>query len=384
MRTYCNVGKEVLSRILGLQMNHKDFIETSHEVIDVDASHCKECKWYRIAQASKAGTALNEEALHACASCPRKVMKTEVTYTPRYREGSNRIYLPRLKTNAIKLFLALHFFEITNFGTIEHVDLRDLTDMIGCNIKTTKSCLETLCAYNYICYSVCDTNLVNIYLPEYENYFKPGKAGGKGFLVLSSHVYDSLKTLSLTSLRIALRSLMEFDYLRDAGSSYVIEKSYRELRRDLPKYCKRNVIQRATQNLSLFITDVKDNAINFKLKNEYFAKQLKKNELEKLQEEIRTFEADFASDIACLKAQDILLEQSSYRDFFEDAETGSLSPFFFQKKDVVDLAQLVMRYTFDIVRIGLRELYKEYILKKKAVKNLGGLTRSFIIKFYEA
>ena len=58
--------------------------------------------------------------------------------------------------------------------------------------------------------------------------------------------------------------------------------------------------------------------------------------------------------------------------------------FFFQKKDVVDLAQLVMRYTFDIVRIGLRELYKEYILKKKAVKNLGGLTRSFIIKFYEA
>lgn len=384
MRAYCNVGKEVLSKLLGLQMNHKDFIETSHEVINVDVSHCKECKWYRIAQSSKEGTAMYEECLHACASCPRKVMKTEVTYTPRYREGSSRAYLPRLKTNAIKLFLALHFFEITNFGTIEHVDLRDLTDIIGCNIKTTKSCLETLCEYNYISYSVRDTNLVNIYLPEYENYFKPGKAGGKGFLVLSSHVYDSLKTLSLTSLRIALRSLMEFDYLRDAGSSYVIEKSYRELRRDLPKYCKRNVIQRATQNLSLFITDVKDNVINFKLKNEYFAKQLKKNELEKLQEEIRTFEADFASDITCLQEQDIVLEQSSYRDFFADAEIGSLSPFFFQKKDVVDLAQLVMRYTFDIVRIGLRELYKEYILKKKAVKNLGGLTRSFIIKFYEA
>lgn len=384
MRPFCKIGKAVLTRALGLQKNYTEVIENSYEITDIAASGCESCRWYSIRSVTKPGEELYAECENACATCPHRQMKMEHTYKKVYHNEFNRYgYQPRLKTNAIKLLIAYHFFDIDSIGIIRNIDLQELADKLGCNIKTINNNNELLKEYGYIAYSKVDTGLVNVFLPGYEDYFKPASAGGRGFLNMSETVFDEiLKIDSINVLRLALRELMEFDLISHKTDS--TEKSYKELKRMLPDYCKRNIIQKASGKLSMFVTEVKDKIIRFIIKPEYDTKRRQEEYLHFYEEEIFKLGAGLSHDALELNTGIHNSKDSAYAGFFDGAGTdsGDYVGWFFNQQEIDDLAMLCLQYSFGLVTKALQSIYKTYKSRHLPIQNLGGLTRTVITAMF--
>ena len=380
---FCNIGKAVLTKALGLQKNYSEMIETSYEVIDIEASNCESCKWHKIKSVTKPSEELYVECENACASCPHRCMKTEYTYKKVYHNEQNAFgYQVTLKTNAIKIFLLYHFLGVDSIGFIKNVDLQELADRIGCDIKTIHNNNVLLQNYGYIHFSKVDAHRINVYLSDYENYLKPASHGGRGFLVMSKDVLEEvLKITSINELRITLRELMEFDSLKNQKTDS-IEKSYSELRRMLPAYCKRNIIQKASNKLSMFLTEIKDNFVKFIIKPEYDAKKQKEEQLTYYEQELASFSQEFAKDVAEINTNIYSIRDSKFADFFTEPETIEYRCWFFTKLEIADLASLCLQYSYDIVIKALQSIYKTYKLRGTPIKNLGGLTRTVINAMY--
>ncbi len=383
MENFCNIGKAVLSKALGIQKNYFEIIENSYEVIDIEASGCESCKWHKIKSVVKPSEVLYEQCEKACESCPRRCMKMEHTYKKVYYNEKNQFgYQPTLKTNSIKLFLAYHFLDVDSIGLIKNVDLQQLANKLHCDIKTIHNNNAILKEYGYIHFTKIDTNIINVYLLEYENYFKPASVGGRGFLVMSKNVFEEiLKITSINELRITLRELMEFDSFHNQKKDS-IEKSYGEMKRVLPAYCKRNIIQKASNKLSMFITEIKDNFIKFTIKPEYDAKKQKEEQLAYYEQEITSFSQEFAQDVAEINTSICDSKESKFADFFTEPEILEYRCWFFTKLEIADLASLCLQYSYDIVIKALQSIYKTYKLKGTPIRNLGGLTRTVINAMY--
>ncbi len=78
-----------------------------------------------------------------------KILTKKVYYNEKNKYG----YKPRLKSNAIKLFILLHFYNPNKFGIINNVSLKDLVHYLHCNIKTIINNLDILTMYGYLSYS---------------------------------------------------------------------------------------------------------------------------------------------------------------------------------------------------------------------------------------
>lgn len=381
MTKYCKVGRAVLMRAIGLQKNYTEIISNSREVVDTEASGCNQCKWFSYKQVLHPGDEMYASCEAACSSCPHKHMKTEYTYTRVYNNESNRYgYQPRLKTYAIKLFIAYHFMDkIDDFGLIRNVRVDELADILGCSVKTIHNNNELLSRYGYIAYSKIDSNTINVLLPEYENYYKPASAGGRGYITLSDAIFQELKNIdSLNVLRLTMRGLLEYE-TSGAGSSGM-EKSYKELRRMLPAYCKRGIIQDASKKLSLFIADVKDTVINFVIKPEYNAKYIKKQQLTLYKKEIMDFSIDFTKEVSLINSGKYDAASSKYAGFFEDTYIASdgYTKWAITPEQAEDLASLCIQFSYDIVIKALQSIYKTYRSVKAPIKNIGGLARRLI------
>ena len=311
-------------------------------------------------------------------------MKEEVIYKRVYHNEKNRYgYQPRLKTNAIKLLIAYHFLEVDSIGFIQNVNLKEMATLLNVDIKTIHNNNELLKEYGYISYSKTDVNMINLWLPEYENYFKTAKEGGRGFLTVSNTVFQEiLKINSINEMRITLRQLMEFELLSNKKKD-TVEKSYKELRRMLPDYCKRNVIQKASNKLRMFIVEVKDNLIKFIIKPEYDAKLQKEQQLEFYEKELTTFSREFAHDVGEINTSIHNTKESKYADFFENVSENTFIEeyrcWFFTPLELADLASLCLQFSWHKVMKALQQIYKTYKLQGLAIQNLGGLTRTVIL-----
>ena len=382
MKAFANVGKAALTKALGLQKNYSEVIESSNEVIDIVASGCETCKWNIIKSVTRADEALYNECQSACASCPSRCMTKEYTYRRVYHNEKNRYgYQPRLKTNAIKLFIAYHFLNVDNIGFIQNVNLQELATKLGCDIKTINNNNELLREYGYISYVKTDSCIANIFLTDYENYFKPASQGGRGFIVMSDIVLDELiKIESINELRITLRQLMEFDLLSNRNIDN-IEKSYKELKRVLPDYCKRNIIKKASEKLSLFVVEMKENLIKFCIKEEYNAKLQKEEQQSYYEQELQAFAKGFLHDVVEINTSIADYKESKYADFFEGVEPdmGTYKTWMITMQEIADLASLCIQYSWHHVIIALQSIYKTYKMKGVAIKNLGGLCRTIIL-----
>ena len=383
MIEFCNIGKAVLTKALGLQRNYSEMIESSYEVIDIETSGCESCKWHNIKSVTEPSEELYAECEKACASCPHRCMKTEYTYKKVYHNEQNQFgYQETLKTNAIKMFLIYHFLGPDSIGFLKNIDLQEVANIIGYDIKTIHNNNLLLKKYGYIHFTKVDTNRINVYLPEYENYFKPASHGGRGFLLMSKNIlHEVLKISSINELRISLRELMEFDSLKNQKTDS-IEKNYQELRRMLPAYCKRNIIQKASNKLSMFLTEIKDNLIKFTIKPEYDAKKQKEEQLTYYEQEITSFSQAFAHDVAEINTNIYNSKDSKFADFFTEPETVEYRCWFFTKLEIADLASLCLQYSYDILIKALQSIYKTYKLRGTPIKNLGGLTRTVINAMY--
>lgn len=383
MLKFANIGKAVLTRALGLQENYKEVVIQTVEVIDEESTGCLSCKWKKLKSVLSPSDSLYKSCVDACSSCDKKCMIPKDMYKTIYRNEANSYgYQPRLKANAIKLFMAYHMYEVDENGILTGVDIRELAKLLGCDVKTIRNNNEVLKKYGYIHFSKTDTYTINLYLPEYENYFKPAAVGGRGFLVVADSVFkELLKIHSLNELRITLRELMEFDLLNKQNVTSV-EKSYKELRRLLPQYCKRNVIKKITEKLSMFTTVIKDNLVEFTIKPLFDSKAVRENNFKQCEDELLKFIKDVNLDIELYNTSNtsnFSLADSKYAAFI-DTDRTKLRYLFFRTKDIADLVNLCVKYSVSIVVKALSYFYRHYYLPEKEVNSVGALIRTIISK----
>lgn len=382
LELFANIGKAVLVQSLGLQKNYTEVASDTVEVIDYDTPQCRECKCCAVMKSFKPGSEAYIAASKICEGCTKKTIATQIVYKKVYHNEKNKYgYRPRLKSNAIKLLLRLHFCRPDKFGIINNVNTEELAEDLRCDIKTIYNNLKVLEDYGYVSYSRTDTRTVSVCLNDYEKYYLSANKGGRGFIVMSKELLLKLLQLdNILTLRIHLRELLELDNLNIKGPFTAVSKTYKEIKRTLPDYCKPCLIRSAVKGCTdIFDITFKDNVVRFEI-NELFNCRRQKDEcfnryITVFQDFIKTFN----TTVIAVNSSNVLPE--GWAEFFSDKENQPDIIFKFIKiKDYEyeDMAQLAMQYSYDNVIEALCQIYHGYILKERDVLNLGGLLRTII------
>ena len=378
---FTNIGKAVLIQALGIQKNYTTIVENTVEVVDYSNSMCSSCKYKQIINTFDKESEIYKSASTYCNNCPNRILTTQNVTKKVYHNEKNRYgYRPMLKSNALKLFLTLHFFHPDRFGIIKNVDTRIISKLLNCNIKTIWNNLDILSGYTYISYCKTDRHFINIILNDYESYYLPANKNGRGFLVLSNDLLNKLiKIDSLIMLRIYLRELINLDNSNLKGQASVDHKTIKDIRRILPDYCKPCVIRKSIENSTsdIFTTSINDNVIRFEIVEKYIAKNQKNILLQEYYHKLTDFIYEFNSCIPEINSGKIQPEK--YNSFLS-AETNisHYKLISINKIDLDDIANIAVHYSYDYVMTALSEVYKQYILHEKTIKNLPGLISSIV------
>lgn len=378
---FTNIGKAVLIQALGIQKNYTTIIENTVEVVDYSNPSCSSCKYKAIIENFDKDSDMYKTASTYCEDCPNKLLTTQNVTKKVYHNEKNRYgYRPMLKSNALKLLLLLHFFHPDRFGIIKNVDTREIAQKLNCNIKTVWNNLEILSSYTYISYSKTDTYSINLILNDYENYYLPAHKNGRGFLVLSFDLLNKIILLdSLVTLRIYLRELINLDNANLKGQASVDHKTFKDIRQVLPAYCKPCIIKKSIENAStdIFTTSINNNIIRFEIDKRYIAKNQKTILLQETTDKLKKFIMDFNSVIPEVNSGEIQPEK--YNSFLPvDYDMVYYKLISIKKDELDDLANIAIHYSYDLMMLALSNVYKQYILFDKPIKNLPGLVSSIV------
>lgn len=376
---FANIGKAVLIQSLGIQKNYTEIIETTRDVIDYNNIECHACKNRSIINSFPVSSKPYIDACSACENCPYKTYTQENVIKKIYHNEKNRYgYRPMLKGNAIKLMLLLHFYHPDKHGILYNINVYELSNLLKCSIRTIWNNLDVLSGYSYISYSKNDGHTISVILNDYEKYYLPANKNGRGFIVMSRDLLDSLiQVESLISLRIILREIISLDDPSLKGQASVDYKKIQDIRPTLPSYCKPCIIKDSVvKPNSIFNVSINDNIIRFEIKNNYVPKMQKAKMHDKLIEELNLFIMDFNSSVAYLNAGNAI---TNYNDFFNVNNINiAFKPVYIKPIDVDDLATLALHYSLSLVIEALSAVYKEYILLDKPINNLPGLVSTII------
>ena len=384
---FANIGKAVLIQALGLQKNYTEILETTEQVIDYSNPACSECKYRSIVKAFDSSTDIHKGAVDSCNNCPKKQYTTNSKYTKVYHNEKNKYgYKPLLKNNAIKLFLLLHFNNHDRFGIAQNIDTRVLATTLSCNIKTVYNNLEILKQYNYISYSKNSTYSISLCLCDYESYYLPAQKGGRGFFVMSSDLLMQILAIdNLVSLRLHLRELIELDNLSIKGRISAFSKSYAELKKLLPSYCKPGIIRKAMENsCHIFDISITSSNIRFEIIEQYDSKLQKEKCYNQYVTLFTDFIQDFNSTVVAVNVDNFISKK--YSEFFDIENINTYDHYHMinlNDTDIMDLAQLSIQYSYGLVLDAYSEVYKTYIMQDKKITNLGGLVRTIILSKFD-
>lgn len=389
--SFAKIGKKPLITLLGVQPNFKVEYE-DESVLDHDNHTCQNCRVYSTMQLlEQAGkTEQVKECIGMCEECSHACRKTvsKVKYVNERNQFGNRV---ALQSNAILLFMALHFLDVDNQGFIQHVQTSQMAELLHCDRKTIHNNIQALVKYHYIMSGAEYDGEYTIYLPDYKNYFMPADKGGRGYLNLSLDIFDELvKVHSITALRLYLRVLAERDATTDVDQTST--KTYKEMKRYLPRYCNRSVIQgalmKATSAAFLFDIDLTDKtSVAFAYEKEYSVKELKAREFEDTYQQL----TDFCNDTYLEELGRLVDAQtqvrlyghapSQYRFVGEDTD---LDPLVFSPDSVMisEFAHIAMRYSLSLTKQAIRKLFFFGENIRKKTKNPAAYLRKYLRQQY--
>lgn len=382
---FFSVGKLILKRAIGLQRNFKEIEYKTISKLDERASGCFGCQNYSLKKvyANQKESEVYKTACEFCESCPARVFVEKREEVVKYINEKNKYgrkqgYSATLKTNGIKLLLVLHMMHPNRFGHILDLSVSGLKDIMNCDRKTIVANLERLKSYGYIDYvKSCERGLINVIVKGYEDYFKPAKEGGRGFLTFSKELVEALLDIEdLTTLRIFLHQLVETDD-HSCTEQKVFEKTYKELQRALPEYYKPNHIKKGLlRNLTnpIFDLSVKDKVV-FVLNPEYDSKKVK----QKLILNNKSFLTEYVDQ---LNDKFIKINEGKLRPenclpeiFCEEEKAQEYVPFVIGKKTITDLAKMSWQTSVYEIMDTLDYVYVNYVLKHRSIENMAGLVR---------
>lgn len=123
--------------------------------------------------------------------------------------------------------------------------------------------------------------------------------------------------------------------------------------------------------------NAKDYVIRFEIVEKYIAKNQKNILLQEYSHKLTDFIYEFNSCIPEINSGKIQPEK--YNSFLS-AETNisHYKLISINKIDLDDIANIAVHYSYDYVMTALSEVYKQYILHEKTIKNLPGLISSIV------
>ncbi|MDO4619489.1 MAG: hypothetical protein Q4B09_02605 [Lachnospiraceae bacterium] len=278
----------------------------------------------------------------------------------RARYGERRT----LNRNALLLFLSLHFMNPDENGLVRMVDAEEAAEMLGCHVRTVINNLRLLEEAGYIaCRKLPIVHYYDIFISEYSTYFKQASADGRGYLTMSQGMLQEIiSQTSLNAVRLVIRSVLSSEEdMRRKGS--LSEKSYQEIKLDLPDYCTRKQIREITDRDSfrrLFHVTQKKRTASIILKEEFEQSTVR----ELLREDARA---------AILKKLSSLQETAAV-----DAQQGeSTAVLSLTEKELTDISAIALKYPIACITRALEQIYTRYVRHHLDIRNIGALVRTF-------
>ena len=369
---FANIGKSNLIQALGLQRNYKTFSESA----------CAGCKYYGLNMDS-----LSDES--PCKNCPRRNQSFE-SGKPIYVNEKNKYQINgeirnSLNCNALKLFMILHTYNPDKYGITSTIDENELAKKLNVHVRTIQNCLQNLQENNYIVYSNAGIGwrFINVQILNYNIQFLPAQYGGRGYVILDSDLLKKLIAIkSVTALRLNIRILLEQDVqrLKDFLSDeavVTITKTYAELGRYLPKYCKRNIIIKAL-GMEQDVMEIHINTINavFVMGDSCNCKKMKQDRLEDCKKDLMEFVRIFNDSIySCFYEPEAPIDEK-----IEPLLKNLSQPitFAFHNTELDDMASMCLQYSKETTINAFYEFCQKYLCKEIEYHNLGGLVRTII------
>lgn len=372
IRNYAPIGKAVLHRIIGLQDNYK---------MQSCSKYCKKCPISTILKNYQLFPDTHEyqKAIDTCTICPHRDESETIYVNELNRFGSSQ----KLKSNAMLLFLFYHLLGPNEYGIIANIPIKLLAKKLNVAEKTIRENNKILAdsGYIYISYGI-DQSVINVCLTEYRSYFKAANEGGRGYLTFTKILFDELVIdKSVNLLRIKLKTLLELDDNSLTNHRNSLTKTYKELQRFLPSYCKRNVIQKLLQiGTPAFSFHYNEKTVTTILSESFNGKLAK----ERAFVENKTIIENTVEDInqTILANKNNLFTTYSFKEYhFNHLVLKKYVPLKLKDKDISDMTALSLQYSLEFVFRAFATIYKDYIAEDKPIQNLGGLMRSEIRKF---
>lgn len=378
------IGKAVLHRIIGLRDN---YILEEPNLPD----NCKNCPFFHEMQTYKLFPE-SFEYNNACAKCKECNdyhayhvwdVNTSSDYSEYINEKNRYGAGKSLKYNAIMLFITYHMICTDQNGILKNISISELAETLGCSKKTIRYNNEVLYQNNYIYLSKgIHSGTVNVCLKEYSTYFLPSQNGGRGFYTLSKELYTSLTELKYTNqLRIILKTLLDNDTTISPFPNE-ITASYQDIRLYLPKYCKRNIIQKVLDSLDTAICTIKTSLhhVHFKINPTFDGRKIKQN---LHQSNLTIIKQNILAAAHSIKDAINLGQTPKFVDkFFAPIQNNfqniTYKPLSISEKQLKDLADISIEYSPDMVLAAVATIYYNMICNKQAIRNLGGLVRETI------
>lgn len=292
--------------------------------------------------------------------------------------------------NAIKLYLVLNHF-VDSKGFCPNISFDDVMGIYPeghkPHIKTLKSNLERLSTYNYISYAMLDKDHFGFCVCSYQKMFLTAAQGGTGYHIFEHSLLDSLLKYSKVSLIISLRAMLHIDKLNHADACEE-QIDYKTMRRWLPPYCKKNVINKAVTAINdIFMTAADKKKILFSVKEHCQSKRIRRNLRDVTAKELRAFFEDFTKELSLYCSG----KDSKYKELFDsstmqDEATGKKimadpTTEFTSDSSFMSAVNLAVDYTVDVFKKAFLKLYQLYYTSKSSmdsVTNAGGLLRTII------
>lgn len=367
MNQYANISKKLIVQSLGRQGNYKEVVT---DKIDVEASGCLGCPYY----IQHGGC---HEPAGFCSSCEQKKFIIETKYiNEKNRYGVNDNL--RLKTNAIKILLYLHFLSPDSNGIVKNIDPKELAVKLDVNPKTVWNNINLLTDYGYIAWCRSHKGLINVIIIGYK---EQREQHGPGYIVVNkewmSHV---LKCTDIVTMRILIRETFNIDNLNTTHFIFnTKETSYGDMRRYLPAYCKPFIIKNAMKNSNdiitgVFDTSVNGNVIRFTLKDTCAAKKIRSKQLKVYEQNLRDFLKEFNRIINLSLTDEIKEERFTYLN----EQTCAVRGIHLTGEDFTNLAHIALTYGVEEVEDALITGHQYYICAGDEMKKPGALVRSII------
>ena len=331
-----SIGNAVLLSSLYQRPNHIRYVE--RKILNEFDTGCYTCPHFRSEH---------------CASCKSRVFDT--AYDKVYVNEKNRFGTRKsLKRNALLLFMYFHFMGPDKNGLIQF-DSEEAAEKLHCNERSISNNLKLLAKHNYISYTPGTyPGAFRVFISNYKDYFKKSQAGGRGYTIISSAIFEQLTGMKdINTIRLALRNLLPID------TNYSdIQKSYKELKSLLPEYCTKNTIKQITSSMEfkeIFTTSQKKRYVNIVTKEKYNPTSI----AEHLKQDCRN------AVLEKVTAINEFVEQSNlrFKIHLNDSE-------------LKDISNIALRVPIQFICEAFEHIYSNYVSKNLRITNMGALVRT--------